>query len=170
MPHILFKGFNPVLFFLTDTEFWRWAEFTHDLSDAQRYPYHVLILREPYRMRFDYLQDSLLPLRMQRKHTLPTGSFFADTVITRILMGKKFLSSFLLSMCTCSHNFTNFAVTKSLHFLRCSALVARNHLLSLSFSLDIYANSLGERTSAGNFLIILKAFINTFKVKEILQI
>jgi len=37
--------------------------------------------------------------------------------------------------------------------LRFAALVARIHLLPLSFSVDIYAKSLGKRTSGGVFVI-----------------
>ncbi len=40
------------------------GEFAHDLSDAQGYPYHILILRETCGMRFNNLHNCLRPLGM----------------------------------------------------------------------------------------------------------
>ena len=53
--------------------------------------------------------------------------------------------------------------------LRSAALVARNHLLSLSFSVDIYAKSLGERTSGGVLVIILRALQLPLNLRKFLQ-
>ena len=47
--------------------------------------------------------------------------------------------------------------------------VARNHLLSLSFSVDIYAKSLGERTSGGVSVIILRALQLPLNLRKFLQ-
>ena len=49
-------------------------------------------------------------------------------------------------------------------------MVARNLLLSLSFSVDIYAKSLGERTSGGAFFFILKVLELPLKLRKFLQI
>ena len=49
-------------------------KFTHDLSDTQGDLYHILILREACRMRFDNLHDGLRPLRMLGKHALPAST------------------------------------------------------------------------------------------------
>ena len=47
--------------------------------------------------------------------------------------------------------------------------MARNHLLSLSFSVDIYAKSLGERTSGGAFVIISRALQLPLNLRKFLQ-
>ena len=95
------------------------GKFTHDLCDTQGYPYHILILREASRMRFDYLYDSLRPLGMLGKHTLAPGSLFSNAAIAGTFSGEELPSSFLKSMCACSHNFTNFAVAEPLSLEVC---------------------------------------------------
>lgn len=90
------------------------GKFIHNLRDAQGYPYHVLILRQASRMRFYDLHDSLRPLGMLGKCTLPSGTRPADTAVSRTFSGEEFLPSVLKSMCACSHNFTNFAVAEPL--------------------------------------------------------
>ena len=90
------------------------GKFIHNLRDTQGYPYHVLILRQASRMRFYDLHDSLRPLGMLGKYTLPSGARPADTAVSRTFSGEEFLPSVLKSMCTCSHNFTNFAVAEPL--------------------------------------------------------
>ena len=65
------------------------GKFTHDLCDTQGYPYHILILREASRMRFDYLYDSLRPLGMLGKHTLAPGSLFSNAAIAGTFSGEE---------------------------------------------------------------------------------
>lgn len=89
-------------------------KFTHDLSDTQGDPHHILILRKACRMRFDNLHDGLRPLRMLWKHALPASTRSADAAFSRTISREKFLSSILKSMCACSHSFTNFAVAEPL--------------------------------------------------------
>lgn len=89
-------------------------KFTHDLSDTQGDPHHILILREACRMQFYDLHDSLRPLRMLGKHALPASTRSANTAVTRTFSGDKFLSSILKSLCACSHNFTYFAIAEPL--------------------------------------------------------
>ena len=89
-------------------------EFTHDLGDAQGYPHHILILREPSRMGLDDLHDSLRPLGMAGKISLPSGTRSADTAVAGTFSAKEFPYPFLKSMCACSHHFTNTAVAEPL--------------------------------------------------------
>ena len=48
--------------------------------------------------------------------------------------------------------------------------MARNHLLSLSFSVDIYAKSSGERISRGAFVSLFILLGRCIKLRKILQI
>ena len=87
-------------------------QFIHDLRHAQGYPHYIFVLRKTCGMRFDNLYNGLRPLRMLWKHALPSGTRSANAAVTRTLSGEEFPSSILKSMCTCSHNFTNFTVAE----------------------------------------------------------
>ena len=105
------------------------SQFIHNLGHAQGYPYHILIMREPRRVRLGDLHYSPRPLGMLGKRTPAPGTSLAN-----------------------------------------AALVARNHLLSLSFSVDIYAKSLGERTSGGAFFVILRDLHLLINLRNFLQL
>jgi len=142
------------------------GEFTHDLSYAQGDPHHILILREPRRMRLDDLHDGLRPLRMLGKHTLASSTCSADAAITGSLSREKFPNAILKSMCACSHNFANFAIAEPLSLevggLRGQepssvSLVQYGHIRQIAWREDLWRSFLSHFKGTGT----------TYKVKKI---
>ena len=78
---------------------------------------------------------------------------------------EKFLDTILESMCACYHFFATFTVTEPSGF-EVFDFRARDLLISFSFSPDIYAKSLGERTSGGAFFFILKILVLLLKLRK----
>ena len=95
------------------------SQFIHNLGHAQGYPYHILILREPRRVRLGDLHYSPRPLGMLGKRTPAPGTSLANAAVTGAFSAEQFLPSFLKSMCACSHIFTNFAVAEPLSLEVC---------------------------------------------------
>ena len=141
------------------------AHLTRNLRHSQFYPYDILILRQPGREGFNDFLHLLNPLRMQRQQRFPSASRTTYTTLARTGSCPKFLNAILKSMCTCSHNFTNFAVAESLRMeVKCSrglelssfAFVQRGNIRQIFWREDFWRI----------YLTHFKGFDSTLKVKK----